>query len=326
MHLTLLGLPRANLGNLVAVMEILTIANQLQPHPGDPPPFSWSLVTPGRQPISTLGVTLQPEGAMEDSPATDLIFTPAFIGRVKEGLAERQAVCAWLAQRHRQGVPLATSCTGSFIFALAGLLDGRRAATNWLFAATFRRLFPRVNLDDNAILVEDQRIFTTGATSALNHLLVYLVERQCGLEVAAKVGGLLLVDPTRVSQAPYRRGLDMVQHGDREIARVEEWLHRNWNRSASIGDLASRAGLGERQFLRRFKSATGKTPVQYLQTLRLEEARRLLESGNAPVSEVTAAVGYEDVTTFRRLFTRHLGLSPNEYRRRFRYRPTPARR
>lgn len=317
MHLTLLGLPGANLGHLVAVLEILTIANQMLESLGNPATFTWTIVTPDGRPVSALGITLQPQRAMEDSLSTDLIFTPAFIGRVKEGLVGREAVCAWLRQRHREGVALATSCTGTFLLALAGLLDGRRAATNWLFAPTFRRLFPRVNLDENAVLVHDRGISTTGATSALNHLLVHLVERECGLEIGAKISGLLLVDPSRISQAPYRRGLELPPHGDREIDRVEVWLRGNVEKSVTISELAALAGLGERQFLRRFKAATAKTPVQYLQDLRIEQARHLLESGNVPVSDITSAVGYEDVTTFRRLFHRNIGLSPNEYRRRF---------
>ena len=326
MHLTLLGLPRANLGQLVLVMEVLTIANQMTERPGAPPPFTWAIVTPGGRPVTALGVTLQPDQAMEDASPGDLILAPAFIGRVKEALADREVECAWLERHHRAGVPLATSCTGSFFFAQAGLLDGRRAATNWLFVPTFRRLFPRVNLDEQAVLVHDRGIFTTGATSALHHLLVHLVDQVCGADIASKIGGLLLVDPTRTSQAPYRRGMALAPHGDKEIAMVEEWLERHWREAPSVADLATRATLGERQFLRRFKAATGKTPVQYLQNLRLEQARHLLECGNTPVSDITAAVGYEDVTTFRKLFQRSLGMSPNEYRRRFGRRPAVAKR
>ena len=152
---------------------------------------------------------------------------------------------------------------------------------------------------------------------------------QYGAEIARKAGGLLLIDPNRASQAPYRRGLLLRPHHDKEIHKVEDWFEENWQKPVTIPEMASEAVLGERQFLRRFKSATGRTPVEYLQNMRIEHARNLLETTNAPVSEITWSVGYEDINTFRKLFRRLVGLTPNQYRERFnrshpaKERPTP---
>lgn len=317
MHLTLLGLQGASLGSLISWMEILTMANHLAQHAGKRWCFSWEVATPNGAPVSDLGVTIAADRSMDEVTDTDLVFTPAFIGSVQSALTGQEQVCSWLQGCHQRSIPIATSCTGSFLLAQAGLLDGRRAATNWLFAGAFRRLFPQVILDEDSLVVHDHGVYTTGATMALHHLLLSFVEREYGAEIARKLGGLLLIDPNRNSQAPYRHTLLRRPHGDREIAQVEEWLDRNWPQPAGTAAMAAVAGLGERQFLRRFKSATGRTPIEYLQQLRIEEARHLLETTNRTVSDITWSVGYEDLNTFRRLFQKKVGLTPGQYRQRF---------
>ncbi|MBU1568165.1 MAG: helix-turn-helix domain-containing protein [Proteobacteria bacterium] len=317
MHITLLGLPDAAIGNLIACMEILTMANHFAESAGMDKAFAWSIATPSGQAVQALGATLTADLAMAEVAQTDLIFTPAFIGRVDSAITGRDEVCTWLRDQHRDGTNIATSCTGSFLLAQAGLLDGKRAATNWLFAALFRRIYPQVHLDEDALVVLDQGVYTTGATLALHHLLLHFIDIQCGPEIARKAGGLLLIDPNRASQAPYRRGLLLRPHRDSEIRKVEDWFEQNWQKPITIPKMASKAGLGERQFLRRFKSATGRTPLEYLQNMRIEHARNLLETTSSPVSEITWSVGYEDINTFRKLFRRSVGLTPNQYRERF---------
>ncbi len=317
MHITLLGLPEATLGNLISCMEILTMANYFGESAGRGKAFSWSIATPTGQEVQALGAKLTPDLAMAEVTQTDLIFTPALIGKMNGAFTGKNEVCTWLRDRHRDGINIATSCTGSFLLAQAGLLDGKKAATNWLFATLFRRLYPQVHLDEDALVVLDQGIYTTGATLALHHLLLHFIDIEYGAEIARKAGGLLLIDPNRASQAPYRRGLLLRPHHDHEIHKVENWFEQNWQRPVTIPEMASEAGLGERQFLRRFKSATGRTPVEYLQNMRIEHARNLLETTSAPVSEITWSVGYEDINTFRKLFRRLAGLTPNQYRERF---------
>jgi len=317
MHITLLGLPGAYLGNLVSCMEVLTMANQIAAGQGETCRFSWNIATPSGQPVGIAGVTLAPDLAMTEVADTDLIFTPAFIGRIREAMAGREEVCEWLQHSQKRGIAIATSCTGSFLLARAGLLDGCRAATNWLFAEPFRKLFPKVDLDEDALVVLDHGVYTTGATMALYHLLLHFIEQEYGFGIARKTGGLLLIDANRVSQAPYRRGLLLRPHSDPDIRKVENWLERNWNSQATTADMADLASLSERQFLRRFKAATGKTPIGYLQNIRIEQARNLLEMTSLPIGEITWSVGYEDVNTFRKLFRRLVGVSPSQYRQRF---------
>lgn len=317
MHITLLALQGANLGNIVSCLEILTIANNIAESEGKERRFAWSIATPSGKEVNALGVRLSPDLAMNEVEKTDLIFTPAFIGKVKTALSGQEDVCRWLQDRHLAGIEIATSCTGSFLLAQAGLLDGRRAATNWMFAEPFLRLFPRVLLDENALVVLDSGLYTTGATIALHHLLLHFIEREYGFETARKTGGLLLIDPNRASQTPYRRGLLQRPHCDTEIRKVEEWLETHWSQPVAAAEMAEIARLSERQLVRRFKTATGKTPIEYLQNLRIEQARHLLETTTSSVSDITWSVGYEDINTFRKLFRRSIGLTPNQYRERF---------
>lgn len=246
----------------------------------------------------------------------DILVVP---GRMSGPLiaAEAAPFADWLRQKHADGAVLASSCGGAFLLAETGLLARRPATTHWAFAEQFSMRYPSVKLDTARILIDDGDILTAGGLMAWTDLGLRLVERIYGGGVMAQTSRYFLVDIAGRQQAQYRSFAPRLMHGDEAILRVQHWLQAKGGRAVTVADMACRALLEERTFLRRFKAATGMKPTEYTQHLRMEKARELLQFTRRPVEQVAWTVGYEDPTAFRRLFQRLIGLSPGEYRRRF---------
>lgn len=233
------------------------------------------------------------------------------------GPNEAAPFAEWLGARHAEGATLASSCGGSFILAATGLLDGRPATTHWIFAEQFRVLFPSVQLDSDRMVIEDGDLITAGGLMAWTDLGARIVDRLLGPTVMIETAKFLLIDPSGREQRHYSNFTPRLTHGDESILRVQHWLQGKAGSSISVADMARTAGLEERTFQRRFKTATSMKPLEYVQHLRIGKARELLEFTRRPVDQIAWAVGYEDPTAFRRVFSRILGLPPGEYRSRF---------
>jgi transcriptional regulator GlxA family with amidase domain len=211
-------------------------------------------------------------------------------------------------------------CTGAFVLGAAGLLDGKRATTHWFFADEFKRRFPRVDLQVQKMIVDEGDIVTCGAVTAYLNLMIYLVEKYFGHDIALRTAKMYLIDMDRPSQLPFRTYRFPVSYGDRSIARIQEFIEEHSKEDLTIDDLARRAGMSVRNLSRRFKSATGEGFANYIQKFRIETAKRLFESTELSASEIMYQVGYNDERSFRRLFKHHSGLSPKQYRTKFKIR------
>ncbi|WP_395677259.1 GlxA family transcriptional regulator [Inquilinus sp.] len=231
--------------------------------------------------------------------------------------AEAAPFTPWLAGCHARGTLLAAVCGGAFLLAETGLLSGRPATTHWAYAEAFRDRFPDVRLAIGRMVVDDGDIVTGGGLMAWTDLGLRLAARIFGPEVAAEAARFLLIDSAGREQRHYGGFVPRLGHGDEAILKVQHWLQATGARVVTIAEMARRAGLGERTFLRRYKAATGMRPTEYAQHLRVEVARDLLRSTRRPVDQIAWTVGYEDAAAFRRLFHRLVGLSPGDYRRRF---------
>lgn len=252
-----------------------------------------------------------------DTPGQpDILVVPGRLTGPAE-IDEAEPYARWLLDRHAQGTTLAASCGGSFIIAATGLLAGRPATTHWFFAERFRERFPDVHVDADKIVIEDGDIITAGGLMAWTDLGLRIVDRLLGPSVMTETGKFLLIDPSGREQRHYSSFAPRLTHGDESILKVQHWLQGRAGRATSVADMAGCAGLEERTFLRRFKSATGMKPIEYVQHLRVGKARELLEFTKRSVDQIAWSVGYEDAAAFRRVFHRILGLSPGEYRNRF---------
>jgi transcriptional regulator GlxA family with amidase domain len=223
----------------------------------------------------------------------------------------------WLIEQHQRGAAIASSCGGAFVLAETGLLDRRAATTHWQFADAFRIRFPDVRLEPDKIVVDEGDIITAGGLMAWTDLGLRLIGRVLGPTVATETARFFLVDPSGREQRHYGNFSPRLTHGDEAILKLQHWLQAKGGREVTVSDMAREAGLEERTFLRRFKTATGLKPTEYAQHLRMEKARELLQFTKRPVEQISWTVGYEDPAAFRRIFNRLVGLSPKNYRQRF---------
>ncbi|WLT30812.1 GlxA family transcriptional regulator [Geothrix sp. PMB-07] len=257
------------------------------------------------------------EGPLEapTTPWTALLLPPSLTGgALPEPSAARTD---WLSARHAEGTVLCSVCAGAFLLAETGLLEGRPATTHWALAERFAGRFPGVALDADRLLIDDGDLITAGGLMAWVDLGLRLVDRYLGSAALLATARYFLVDPGGREQRFYSSFVPPLTHGDAAILKVQHWLQAHSGDKVSVPQLAARAKLGDRTFLRRFQRATGLNPGQYLQRLRVGKARDLLEQSDAAIDEVAWQVGYEDPSAFRRVFHKVMGLSPGEYRRRF---------
>ena len=208
-------------------------------------------------------------------------------------------------------------CSGVGLVAASGLLDGRRATTHWGLAELFRKKYPNVRWMPELMVTEDRGIYCGGGVHAALDLSLYLVEKFCGHEVAMQTAKAMLIETPRSWQAGFAIVPLKTTHSDDAISGAQEWLHQNFQQTFTLEAVAQRVGMSLRNFVRRFKQATGDTPLIYLQKLRVAAAKRLLESNHRSVQEISDGVGYHDVAFFREIFQRHTGDSPSAYRGRF---------
>jgi len=262
-------------------------------------------------------IRIQPDTALTSIRKTDLIFIPT-TGMDVDNVVERNApVGPWLQRWHKRGTAIASVCSGVGLVAATGLLDGKRATTHWGLADRFRQKYPKVKWMPELMVTEDGGFYCGGGMHAALDLSLYLVEKFCGHEVAMQSAKAMLIETPRAWQAGFAIVPLKTEHGDDRISSAQQWLHENFHKNFLLEALAVDAGMSLRNFVRRFKHATGDSPLLYLQKLRIAAAKRLLEADHRNVQEISDAVGYQDVAFFRNLFQRHTGASPSAYRQRF---------
>jgi transcriptional regulator GlxA family with amidase domain len=287
---------------------------------GEPlePRFRVRVASPGGRMVKTMcNVGIKPECAIEDVERTDVAIIPASGWDWRERIVRHTFLVPWIRKMHAQGAHIGAVCTGAAFVAEAGLLDGREATTHWGVAEAFRESYPNVHWRPEHFVTQDGRISCSGGVYASIDIRLYLVEKFCGHVVALRTAKALLLGMPRTSQAGYSTMPISKPHDDLRIRKAEEHLHGHFRQEVGIEALAARAAMSPRNFIRRFKAATGRLPGEYLQLLRINAARELLESSAEPVQQVCERVGYGDVSFFRALFRRHTGMTPAEYRDRF---------
>jgi transcriptional regulator GlxA family with amidase domain len=271
----------------------------------------------GRSVTSAYGLGLKPDCSIHDIRKTDIVILPTSGWDVQDRIARNTALLPWLKKWHSRGAYVAGICTGVVFLAECGLLDGRRATTHWGVADILRQRYPKVLWRPDHFVTEDGRLLCSGGIYASIDLSLYLVEKFCGREVALQCAKALLVGMPRTRQTGYSVVPLSRPHTDSNIRRAEEHLQQSYEREVSIDSLAERAGMGPRNFIRRFKAATGRAPGAYIQMLRVSAAKEMLEHGAASIQAVSSKIGYTDLAFFRSVFKRHTGMTPAEYRETF---------
>jgi transcriptional regulator GlxA family with amidase domain len=252
----------------------------------------------------------------DTNTAPSVLLLPPRLGEPPTA-ADAEPFTQWLLSRHRAGATLGSVCAGAFVLGETGLLARRSVTTHWIHAPVFRSRFPEARLDADRLIIDDGDIITAGGMMSWTDLGLKLVDRFLGPTVMVETARFLLVDLPGREQRYYSAFSPNLTHGDAAIRKVQHWLQATGAKEMSLAALTARAGLVERTFLRRFKQATGLTPIEYCQRLRVGKARELLQFGRLPIDRIAWEVGYGDPGAFRNIFLRMTGLTPGGYRRRF---------
>jgi transcriptional regulator GlxA family with amidase domain len=271
----------------------------------------------GRRVNSVRSLGLIPDCGIDGIRKTDIIIVPASGWDVINQIAHNSSLLPWLKKWNDRGAYIAGICSGVSFLAECGILDGKRATTHWGVADILRQRYPKVRWQTEQFVTEDGRLFCSGGVYAAIDLSLYLVEKFCGHEVALQTAKSLLLSMPRGRQSGYSVVALSRPHSDHKIRQTEEYLQQHFDSNISIDSLAQQVGMGPRNFIRRFKAATGRVPGAYIQTLRVSAAKELLEHGSSSIQTVSSKIGYEDIGFFRNLFKRHTGMTPGEYRNRF---------
>lgn len=321
MHISVVLIPEVSASTAISLHDVFNWAHVVA---GDSVRFQVQLVGEVVGPVMTMSrIRLNADASYAQVPRTDIVIIPSLLLPEDRWPAERHiALMQWLRRQYQQGALLCSACTGVFPLLQTGLFDEATVTCHWAYANNLRRTYPKAKLCiDKTLIVtgpDDNRLVMSGASGSWHDLALYLMERFSGPATANAVAKFFLLNRHPEGQAAYATFQEDTDHGDAAIARVQAWLREHWCEVPAVEDLATLADMTERSFKRRFKSATGHTPIDYLQRLRIEHAKQQLESSGLPVEEISVSVGYEEPAFFRKLFKRITGLTPSAYRMKFR--------
>jgi len=322
----LLALPEASGAVLYGIREVLAaVGTTWETVTGERtrgPRMSARLLAAAKEPsVCATGVPVAPDAVFADGERFDVAIVPDLaVDMDFDPRGRWPEACAWLREAHGRGTVVCSVCTGSILLAEAGLLDGLEATTHWAAARVFEKYYPAVALAPERILVPtgaEHRVITSGGSASWTDLVLYLVSRFCGREEAIRMTKLFVIGDRSEGQLPFSAMMRPRRHGDGAIDACQAWIGEHYAVASPVAAMIERAGLPSRTFKRRFRAATGYSPLEYVQTLRVEEAKHLLETTALSTDEIGVAVGYRDPSSFRRLFKRLTGVSPARYRQRF---------
>ena len=324
MKVTILALYNTTGTSVMGPMDVFFHAGKLWNHINGLKPtpyFDVEIATVDGKPVKCINnVMIQPHCSIHDVQETDLIMV-ACIANFRKTIEYNEKALEWLRHKYRQGAEIASVCTGTFFLAATGLLDGKTATTHWGFVDLFRKMFPNVHLKPERLITDEGDLYCSGALYSGVDLSVYLIQKYCGHEVAVQCSKTLIHDMDRNSQAPYAVLGFQKKHKDEKIKIVQQWIEDNFLEKVDFDEVAKTNGMSRRTFERRFKKATGDTPLLYLQRTKVETARRLLEEQFLTFDEICYRLGYENSNSFREVFRKHTGLLPTEYQKKFRIVP-----
>jgi len=306
-----------NLSSIVGAYKIMTRANQYWENLGNRPVFDIQLGGLSKEIKFHNELFAAYPTNISKIKRADLIIIPSLNHNFLIGIEKNQLIIKWIREQHVKGSEVASICTGAFLLASTGLLDGKECSTHWSASEAFRKMFPEVNLVSEKTITDSHGIYTNGGAFSFLNLILYLVEKYFDRKTAIYCAKVFQIDIERSSQSPFTIFSGLKDHPDEEIKKAQQIIEKSHKEKILVEDLASRFAVGRRNFDRRFKRATGNTPIEYLQKVKVEAAKRSLESSRKNVAEVMQDVGYSDQKAFRELFKKLTGLSPLEYRNKY---------
>lgn len=281
--------------------------------------FQIDLVGVSREPVSIRGLfQVTPTKSIDEVGNTDLIIVSAISGDLEKEIENNRLFIPWIKkQRIENDAEIASLCKGALLLAETGLLNGKSCATHWTAHDIFRRRYPQVQLIPEKIISEDRGIYSSGGAYSFLNFMIYLIEKYCGRETAIWCSKVAEIEFDRIGQSQFMIFSGQKEHADDPILKAQNFIEKNFDKKLNIDELANKFAISSRSFLRRFKKATSNTPLEYVQRVRVEAAKKRLESSADSITEVMFDMGYADSKAFRNMFKKYTGLSPIEYRKKY---------
>jgi len=305
-HVAILALNDAVSASVADPTVMFNGVNDLLVNSGRPPAFKVQLVGLTKAVKLHNGpFTVHSDILMADLKKTDLIIITALGGDINEALKKNAAFIPWITKQYKKGAEVASLCLGAFLLASTGLLDGKECSTHWLMSNVFRDMFPEVTLVDGRVVTEQNGLYSSGGATSYWSLLLHLVEKYAGRDMAIMASKVYALEIDRKSQSPFIMFNGQKEHVDEPIREAQDYIESRVSERISVGELALRFAIGRRHFERRFKKATKNTPVEYIQRVKIEAAKKHFETSRKNVNEVMYDVGYSDTKAFRTMFKKN---------------------
>ncbi|SMO79372.1 GlxA family transcriptional regulator [Fodinibius sediminis] len=318
-HLTIIvPAGRNNLESIVGPYNIFSRANKHWKESSGKPLFDIELAGLSNE-VGFYGdlFAVKPQTRIAAVSKTDLIIIPSLNHNYREAVKGNKELVDWIKRQYKEGAEVASICTGAFLLASSGLLDGKSCSTHWSAADNFRKIFPNVKVEPDKLITDEDGIYTNGGAYSFLNLMIYLVEKYYDRQTAIYCSKVFQIEMDRECQSAFIIFKGQKMHKDEIVREAQDYIEKNVHEKITVKQLASRFAVSRRQFDRRFISATGNTPFEYVQRVKVETAKKLLEVGRKTVSEVMYEVGYSDASAFRRVFKEITSLTPVEYKNRY---------
>ena len=317
-HISILVPKKAILGSLEGSRQLLTQVNEFFKAKGEAPIFKVQLVGLTKEtPLSGGLFTANADVLLEEVKKTDLIIIPAIDGEIEQALENNKDFIPWIQEQYKNGAEVASLCLGAFILASTGLVNGRKCATHWAAANDFKRMFPEVNLVTEKIITDEHRIYSSGGAFSYLNLILHLIEKYAGREMAILSAKVFAIEIQRDSQASFIIFQGQKEHEDEVVKKAQEYIEKNYQEKITVDELASMFAISRRNLERRFRKVTYNSVVEYIQRVRVEAAKMNLERTRENVNDAMYKVGYNDTKAFRTTFKKITGLSPLEYKNKY---------
>ena len=317
-HISILAMKNTNYASVVDARAVFRKVNEIYKVEYKKDIFHIQIVGDAENIIIEDGmVHIKPDTTTAALEKTDLIIIPAIRGDMISSNHGNRFFVDWIIKQYKQNAEVASLCTGAFMLAFTGLLKGKKCTTHWQYANEFRFFYPDVTLIDEKIIVEQNGLYSSGGSTAYWNLLLFLVEKYVSREIAILVAKHFVVNLDKMAQTPFIVFNGMKEHGDKDVLKAQEFIEKNYTERITVEGLADQGFLTRRTFERRFKKATHCTVLEYLQKVRIEASKKGLEAGRKSVDEIMLSVGYYDSQTYRELFKKITGLTPVEYRDKY---------
>lgn len=317
-HVSILSLSDATLTSIDSSHQLFNRVNDFMRYQGKAPFYNVEVV--GLAEKIELGnglYTIRADKTIDEVTKTDVIVIPLLCGDFPRAITKNEKYTDWLIDQYHKGAEIVCLCVGSFYLASTGLLDDRKCAVHWAAKNEFKAMFPAVRVIDDSIITDEKGIYTCGGGYSYLNLLLHILEKHLGKDISILASKMFEIDIERKSQNPFVIFMGQKRHGDELVLKAQEFIENNPGTAFSVDDICERFLIGRRTFERKFKKCTGNSIAEYIQRVKVEFAKKQLETGNKTVNEITYEAGYNDIDAFRKVFKKFTDLSPVDYRKKY---------